>query len=80
MTGGQGIFVAVASTVPLLVLRLGASFLRMGFRIRRGASRFQRQLRKSGVQPELARRLAARYREHWSLRKFISFAMKQARR
>lgn len=79
MTEDRGIFVVVASTVPVLVLRLGTSLLRMGFRARRGASTFKRQLRKSGVHPDLARKLASRYRQQWSLRKLISFAMKQAR-
>ncbi len=79
MTEEKSLFVAVASTVPLLVLRLGASALRLGFRIQRGASAFNKELKKSGLPPDLARKLAARYREHWSLRRIFFFAMRQAR-
>lgn len=79
MTEERSLFFAIASTLPLMVIRLTAGALRMGFRIRRGASTFNKELKRSGLPPDLARKLAARYREQWSLRRIISFAVKQAR-
>ncbi len=79
MTEDRSIFLVVASAVPIIVFRLGTSLLRLGFQARRGASTFKKQLRRSGIDPDLARKLAARYRSQWSLRRFISLAMREAR-
>lgn len=75
MTEGREVFLVVASYIPLLLVRLGKSLLRTALLSRRGAASFQRALKNSGMDTDLARRLTQHYRSQISLRSFIRMAV-----
>lgn len=67
MSEGREIVLVVISQVPLLLLRLGTSFLRLAFGGRKGAATFNRVLRRNGMGRNLARKLTDHYRSHFSV-------------
>jgi len=63
--------VAIAATVPLLLVRLGFTFVRMKAKRRGAVRRFRRALLRSGMRPELAERLVADYERLGRLRSYL---------
>ncbi len=63
--------VALAATVPVLVLRIGIGFLRMKAKRRRGVRAFRRALVRGGMSPEAARHLAEEYESFGRLRTYL---------
>lgn len=63
--------VALAATVPIVVLRLGVTFLRMKAKRRGAVRRFRRTLLRSGMAPEFADRLVADYEALGRLRTYL---------
>jgi hypothetical protein len=68
---GIGMPVAIASTVPLLLVRLGLTVLRMKAKRRGAVRRFRRALLRSGMRPEHAERLVADYEGLGRLRSYL---------
>lgn len=73
------VILAVAGTLPVLLLRLLGSVLGIAFRSKRSAARFRRTLQSSGVGPDLVRRLTSHYRDQTSLMRLIRLAVRSAR-
>ncbi len=63
--------VALAATVPILVTRLGFSFLRMKAKRRRGVRAFHKALVRGGMSRRLADRFAAEYEGIGRLRTYL---------
>ena len=70
-SSGIGMPVAIAATVPLLLVRLGFTFVRMKAKRRGAVRRFRRALLRSGMRPELAERLVADYERLGRLRSYL---------
>lgn len=68
---GIGMPVAIAATVPLLIVRFGFTFLRMKSKRRGAVRRFRRALLRGGMSPELASRLATDYEALGRLRTYL---------
>ncbi len=79
MTEEREVALVVASKVPLLLLRLGMSIVRLAVGSRRGAVSFRRALRRNGVEPALARKLTDHYRDQFNLMKLVQIAMRTGR-
>ena len=63
--------VALAATVPLLILRLGVSFLRLKVKRRAGVRAFRAALVRGGMNRDAAGRLAAEYASYGRLRTYL---------
>jgi len=63
--------VAIAATVPLLLFRLGLTFVRMKAKRRGAVRRFRRALLRSGMSPQFAERLVADYERLGRLRSYL---------
>jgi hypothetical protein len=59
---------AFTANAPLLMMRLGVSFLRMKRQANRSAKRFYREMVRNGVPPQEARKLSEEYTSVVSLR------------
>ena len=70
-SSGIGMPVAIAATVPLLLVRLGLTFLRMKLKRRGAVRRFRRALLRVGMAPELAERFVADYEKLGRLRSYL---------
>ena len=67
---------AIAATVPLLLVRLGLTFLRMKLKRRGAVRRFRRALLRVGMAPELAERFVADYERLGRLRSYFPEGMR----
>jgi len=63
--------VALAAAIPLLLLRLGASFVRVKVKRRAGVRRFRAALVRGGMSRGAAERLAAEYESYGRLRTYL---------
>lgn len=70
-SSGIGMPVAIAATVPLLLVRLGLSFVRMKAKRRGAVRRFRRALLRGGMSPELAERFVSDYEALGRLRNYM---------
>jgi len=75
-SSGIGMPVAIAATVPLLLVRLGLTFLRMKLKRRGAVRRFRRALLRVGMAPELAERFVADYERLGRLRSYFPEGMR----
>ena len=66
-----GIPVVLAATVPVLVVRLGLTFVRMKVKRRGAVRRFRRELLRGGMTPAHADRFAADYEALGRLRAYL---------
>lgn len=62
---------AIGTTAPLLVVRLGVSYLRLKRRANKASRTFVTELERSGVPTDLARKLGSSYESDISIRKFL---------
>ena len=63
--------VAIASTVPLLLLKLGVGFLRVKVKRRRGVRTFRKALVRGGMSRETANQFAADYEALGRIRTYL---------
>lgn len=68
---GTGMPVAIAATVPLFLVRLGYTFVRMKAKRRGAVRRFRRALLRGGMSPKLADGLASDYEALGRLRTYF---------
>ncbi len=68
---GDRLPLVLAATVPVLVLRLGAEYLRFLGKRRSGVRAFHGALVAGGMSPTLADRLAATYHEAGSIPRIL---------
>ena len=68
---GIGMPVAIAAAVPILLVRLGFTFVRMKAKRRGAVRRFRRALLRGGMAPELAERFVADYEKLGRLRSYL---------
>jgi len=68
---GIGMPVVIAATVPVLVVRLGFTFVRMKVKRRGAVRRFCRALLRGGMTRENAHRLATDYEAIGRMRTYI---------
>lgn len=71
---GNDTILVLTASVPVLALRLGATYLRFLARRRRGVRTFERALRSGGMPKEDAAKLAETYMSAGSLRGLIQSA------
>ena len=67
----SGGIVEIVAAVPVLVLRLGVTFLRVKVKRRRGVRVFRRQLKHSGFSREQVKGLVADYERMGRLRDYL---------
>lgn len=67
-----GIPVAIAATMPLFLVRLGVTFVRMKAKRRGAVRQFRRALLREGMSPRMADRLASEYAALGRLRTYLS--------
>jgi hypothetical protein len=68
---GTGLPVVIAAAVPVLLVRLGFTFVRMKAKRRGAVRRFRRALLRGGMRPELAELLVADYERLGRLRSYL---------
>jgi len=69
---GDRLPLVLATRIPILVVSMGAGFLRFLGRRRRGVRAFRRALRASGMPRAHAAQLVERYEEMGSIRKIMA--------
>lgn len=63
--------VALAATLPLLVVRLGLVFVRLKAKRRKGVRAFRSALVRGGMSPAAADRLAAEFESYGRIRAYL---------
>ncbi len=63
--------VVIAAAVPLLLVRLGLTFVRMKAKRRGAVRRFRHALLRGGMRPEFAERLVADYEAIGRIRSYL---------
>jgi hypothetical protein len=70
-SSGIGMPVVIAAAVPLLLVRLGLTFVRMKAKRRGAVRRFRRALLRGGMSPKFAARLVVDYEALGRIRSYL---------